>query len=119
MSKKAIWWAVGIVDVIAIVAIATMSSGSHTSPTGTKPTITIGVTLPLTGDIAMLGQSNKNAIEMAYQNLNTANLKYTYKLVFEDDQFSPTIGATTANKLISVDGANALHFIWLAGPETW
>jgi branched-chain amino acid transport system substrate-binding protein len=108
MSKKQIWWGVGIVVVIAIVVIATMSSSHSAGTTGTKPTITIGVTLPLTGDIAMLGQSNKNAIEMAYQNLNATNLKYNYKLGFEDDQFKPSVGATTANKLISVDGANAL-----------
>ncbi len=74
---------------------------------GDKPTVTIGITLPLTGDVAMLGQSNKKAIELAYSKLPT-NLKYDYKLVFEDDQFKTSIGATVANKLISIDHASAL-----------
>ncbi len=73
----------------------------------TKPVITIGVTLPLTGDVAMLGQSNKKAILLAQAQL-PKNAKYDYKLVFEDDQFKLAIGATTANKLISVDHASAL-----------
>lgn len=107
MNNKKTFWIAGILIVIDILAISVISGGFGKEQ-GQKPTVTIGVTLPLTGDIAMLGQSNKNAIELAYQNLDTSKLKYNYKLVFEDDQFKPSIGATTANKLINIDGADAL-----------
>lgn len=101
-----------ILSIVSLVTVACIigfvaKSGSTVTP-GQKPTVTIGITLPLTGDIAMLGQSNKNAIELAYSQLDTKNLKYNYKLVFEDDAFKPSNGATTANKLISIDKANAL-----------
>ena len=104
--KKLVWIAWGVV-IIALGAFVALSN-THTAVPSTKPTIVIGVTLPLTGDIAMLGESNKNALELAFNKLQGENLKYTYKLVFEDDQFKPSIGATTAHKLLSVDGANAL-----------
>ncbi len=103
---------IGIVILASIIGILAKSGGllgvSHVGQTGSKPTVIIGVTLPLTGDVAMLGQSNKNAIELAYSQLDKTNLKYDYKLVFEDDGFKPSIGATTANKLISVDKVDAL-----------
>ena len=107
MNKKSIWITVGIIVVVAIVAVALITGSSTKQPAG-KPTVVVGVTLPLTGDIAMLGQSNKNAIELAYNQLKQQDMKYNYKLVFEDDGFKPSIAATTAHKLISVDGANAL-----------
>jgi len=100
-----------VVIIVAIAGLFVVSAHKQTVSTATpsqKPTVTIGITLPLTGDIAMLGQSNKNAIELAYSKLDTKNLKYNYKLIFEDDAFKPSNGATTANKLISVDKANAL-----------
>ena len=99
----------GIIVAVIVVGLVIFATKTNTGKTsGTKPVVTIGVTLPLTGDIAMLGQSNKNAIELAYSKFDTKNLKYSYKLVFEDDAFKPSLGATTAHKLISVDGASAL-----------
>lgn len=73
----------------------------------TKPTVKIGVSLPLTGDVAMLGQNSKKALLLAQEQLSK-NTKYNYELVFEDDQFKPQTGATTANKLISINNVSAL-----------
>ncbi len=103
MTKKTkIITAVLIVVVVIIAVFGFRKSG----PT-TKPVVTIGITLPLTGDVAMLGQANKKAILLSESQL-PKNLKYDYKLVFEDDQFKPAMGATIANKLISIDKASAL-----------
>ena len=107
MNKKTLWIVIGIIIVVTIIGTIGMKN-SATPVSGNKQTITIGITLPLTGNIAMLGQSNKNAIEMAYEQLQAKNLKYNYKLVYEDDAFKPSQGATTARKLISIDGAHAL-----------
>ncbi len=103
-TTKIILGIIGIVIVACIIGFSTRNPGTNTQ----KPVVTIGVTLPLTGNIAMLGQSNKNAIELAYSKLDTKNLKYSYKLVIEDDGFKPSNAATVVNKLISVDKANAL-----------
>ena len=87
MTKKTkIITAVLIVVVVIIAVFGFRKSG----PT-TKPVVTIGITLPLTGDVAMLGQANKKAILLSESQL-PKNLKYDYKLVFEDDQFKPAMG---------------------------
>ena len=98
---------IALVVVALILAIWGISTLSADKAPKSKPVITIGVTLPLTGDVAMLGQSNKNAILLAQSQL-PKDLKYDYKLVIEDDQFKLALGATAANKLISIDHASAL-----------
>jgi len=103
--NKTIKIVVGIV--VLILAVWGISSLFATKGPETKQTIKIGVTLPLTGDVAMLGQSAKNAMLLAKSQL-PQNTKYNYEFVFEDDQFKPSVGASTANKLISVDGVSAL-----------
>ena len=109
-TKKTVWIvAIAIIAIVVVVLIVRTNNAANSSGTASsqKPTVTIGVTLPLTGDVAMLGQSAKNAILLAQSQL-PKDLKYDYKLVFEDDQFKPAVGATTANKLISVDHADVL-----------
>ncbi len=103
MNTKKIW----IIGVIVICIAIAVGFSLNSKSTSVKPTVVIGITLPLTGDVAILGESNRNAILLAESKL-PQNLKYNYKLVFEDDQFKPALGATTANKLISIDKASAL-----------
>ena len=88
---------IGIVALILVVW-GLSSLATPKSPT-TKPVIKIGVTLPLTGGVASLGQANKNAIELAASQISK-NTKYTYQLEFQDDQFNPGIGASNVNKMI-------------------
>ena len=56
-----------IIAGIVIVVLAVWGISYLATPKGpvTKPTIKIGVTLPLTGGVAALGQANKNAILLA------------------------------------------------------
>lgn len=77
-----------------------------------RATITIGATMPLTGDSAEVGQATKAGLEMVLDELKQKNLKYDYKLVFEDNQMSPQKVATTINKLINVDKAKAILTFW-------
>jgi len=109
--KKTYWWIIAIIAILVIggaVALNVQRPTTALQPaiTAEKPTIKIGVTLPLTGGVAMLGESNKNAILLAKSQLK--NTKYNYELVFEDDAFSPKQAASTVNKLINVDGVDAL-----------
>ncbi|MES2471181.1 MAG: ABC transporter substrate-binding protein [Patescibacteria group bacterium] len=93
--------------VIALLIVGGIYSAQHTNQQAeAKPTIKIGIQLPLTGGVAMLGESSKKALELAKENIK--NTKYNYELVFEDDQFKPTVGASVANKLTNVDGASVL-----------
>lgn len=91
----------------AILIIWGINSLAAKDNTETKPTIKIGVTLPLTGDVAMLGQNSKKSLLLAQEQLSK-NTKYNYELVFEDDQFKPQTGVTTVNKLINIDKVSTI-----------
>ncbi|OHA59591.1 MAG: hypothetical protein A2589_01890 [Candidatus Vogelbacteria bacterium RIFOXYD1_FULL_46_19] len=69
-------------------------------------TIKIGFSLPLTGDLAFLGESYQNAINLALSEVT--DTKYKYEVVFEDDKFDPAKAVTSANKLISVDKVDVI-----------
>lgn len=98
---------ISLILIVVIAIIFGLSNiTSNSTQTSAKPTIKIGVTLPLTGDIAMLGESTKQAIQLAASELK--NTKYNYELVFEDDGFKPGQAASTFSKLVNVNKVNAL-----------
>jgi branched-chain amino acid transport system substrate-binding protein len=103
MKKKII---IGIVAVIILAIIATLSGVFNQKSNDSKPTVKIGVSLPLTGPVAALGESAQKALLLAQ--LNLKNTKYNYEFVFEDDQFKPVVGATLANKFVSIDKADVI-----------
>jgi len=103
MKKKVI---VGVIIAVVVVIILGLSGIFNQKTTTVKPTIKIGVSLPLTGDVAVLGQGAQKALLMSKEDLK--NTKYNYEFVFEDDQFKPALGATIANKFISVDNVSAV-----------
>jgi len=87
-----------------------VTTAARSGSQGVKETIRIGVSVPLTGQIAFIGEGMKNAAVMAKEDLskNFRDLKYRYELVFEDDQFDPKRAASVAKKLISVDKVSAI-----------
>jgi branched-chain amino acid transport system substrate-binding protein len=76
--------------------------------------IRIGVSAPITGDIAALGQSTKNAALMAEEEINAkGGLKvgketYKVKFIVEDDENKPESTATVFQKLINQDQVVAI-----------
>ena len=72
-----------------------------------KPIVKIGVTIPLTGDLAYAGEGVRNAVNMALQAL-PPDTKYAYQVVFEDDGLEAKRAAAAANKMISTDKVDAL-----------
>ena len=77
-----------------------------------KPVITIGATLPLTGDAAEAGEAARAGLEMILKDLQRKNLRYNYRVIFEDNQMNPQKVATSINKLINVDRAKAILSFW-------
>lgn len=73
-----------------------------------KPVIKIGISLPLTGDIAFMGNIAKEAVLMNFEKWKNQNTKYQYQLIIEDDGFEPRKIATAGNKLINYDHVNAV-----------
>jgi len=111
MNKKSliIWIIAIIIMVILVGAFMVYGNKSANTAVNGKPTVKIGATLALTGNLAFLGVPAKNAMLMALADLKkTGNLKYNYNIIFEDDKFDPTTAVTNVNKLISVDNVNAI-----------
>jgi len=104
MNKKLLITIPTVIIVVAIVFVI-WKRGSTTIPYTATP-IKIGLTLPLTGNVAFLGESAKNAAEMAMRDVGKTN--YSYALSIEDDAFNPVKSVTAAYKLIAVDGVSYL-----------
>ncbi|MFO7171947.1 MAG: ABC transporter substrate-binding protein [Bacillota bacterium] len=100
------------------VAMAALVLSGCSSPTGSgagaggvegTDVIKIGVSAPLTGEIAALGQSTRNAVEMAAEEVNAAGgidvggKKLKVRMIIEDDQNSPEQTASVFQKLIHQD----------------
>ena len=70
----------------------------------------IGVMLPLTGDLAHLGQPSSNAVKLAVDDMNEKNgvKGHQIELVIEDSKCNPKEASTVVNKLISVDKVIAI-----------
>jgi len=94
-----------ILIVTCIVALIVIGGIIATS-SKEKEVVKIGVILPLTGNLASFGESSKNAIELAKEQLK--DNKFEYQLIFEDDAFDAKQTATAINKLVNVNKVNAV-----------
>lgn len=72
-----------------------------------KPVVKIGAILPLSGDMAVWGNSEKQGLILALEKLPT-NTKYTYKLIVEDSGNANKNVQHIAQKLIKVDKVDAI-----------
>jgi len=108
MSKTA-KWIITVLVIILVVAGIWYSQVKSSAPVDTGP-IKIGVIAPLTGDVAIWGQSGLAGITLATNEINDNGGINGRKveLVIEDDKASPENSATAANKLISIDKVSAL-----------
>jgi branched-chain amino acid transport system substrate-binding protein len=71
-----------------------------------KPVIKIGVICPLSGEIAMLGEADRNSIRIAQDKLGETRLRY--EVVFEDHRGDALAGISAFHKLRSVEKVNAV-----------
>ena len=73
-----------------------------------KPVVKIGVSIPLSGDMANIGQVLKGAVELAQQDIAKRDLKNEYQFVIEDNAFDLKRTALVNQKLFSVDHVDAV-----------
>lgn len=105
MKKVLLWLLVGAVTL----AVAVLATGSFAASE-----VKIGVSAPLTGEIAPLGQSTKNAALMAADEINAAGglqvgkERVKVRLIIEDDENKPESTANVFQKLIYQDNVLAI-----------
>ncbi len=90
--------------------IACVQKGGGTGNEATGDTIKVGVYGDLTGATSSFGQSTKNGIELAVEEINAAGGVNGKKivLVVEDDQGRPEQAKTVVSKLINQDKVQAV-----------
>ena len=94
-----------IIGVIIIILAVLGLIAFNSQPTN-NAVIKIGVILPLSGDLGIIGEPAKHGAEMALTSFK--NTKYKYELIFEDDQYDVNKTVTAANKLLAVDKVNVI-----------
>jgi branched-chain amino acid transport system substrate-binding protein len=91
--------------VTSILFSACVQKGGTGTTTQTGDTIKVGVYGDTTGATSSFGQSTKNGIQLAFEEINAAGGVNGKKLemVFEDDQGTPEKAKTVISKLINQD----------------
>jgi len=97
-------WIIGVIVVVAIVAIGYLVPKAPSEPVSTEP-IKIGFIGPLSGDAAIYGESMRDAVRLAVEEINNAGgIKGRPLIViYEDGKCSGKHAASAAQKLINVN----------------
>jgi ABC-type branched-subunit amino acid transport system substrate-binding protein len=78
--------------------------------------LTIGDSIPLTGDLADFGPPGQKASDVAVAQINDAikqaGVDHTVKVVHEDNETNPQAAVQAARKLVDSDGATCLTGAW-------
>lgn len=81
-----------------------------------KLDLTIGNSVPLTGDLADFGPPGEKAAELAVDQINSANksagVDNTVTLVTEDNETNPQAAVQVARKMVDADGASCIAGAW-------
>jgi len=106
MNKKAAIWALVIIIVVGGVYALTNRS---TEPVG-EEVIKIGAVIPISGIAATYGENQRNAIELAVDEINDSGgvAGRPLEVVFEDDETNTAKTVSAFQKLISVDGVEVV-----------
>jgi branched-chain amino acid transport system substrate-binding protein len=101
--------------IIALLLITTLFASFACERRGTNATdgggeIIVGYYGDLTGRTASFGQSTKNGVEMAAEEINQAGgiLGRKVRIIVEDDQGEPNKAATVVSKLVNQDKVHAV-----------
>ncbi len=91
-----------------ILAVTFIAMGVFITDSFAKEAFKIGVAIPLTGSVGHLGESLKNSVLMAQDQMKDKNLKYDYELIFEDTQSDSKNVLTAYEKLLNIDKVDAI-----------
>ncbi len=111
---KKIVLALSLVTALIVTGCSTGASAGNSASE-----VKVGLSAPLTGDISQIGQSSKNAAELAVEEVTSAgglkvgDKKLPVKLIVGDDENKPESAANVFQKLINQDKVQGI-----IGPPT-
>src|SRR5258708_32517617 len=93
-----------------LVAALLFAPSAAPAQSGSKGTVKVGVLLPLTGNTAWAGKTNRIAAAIAAEEVNAQDLAggYRLELVFGDSQCEPRPAHDQAQRLISQEKVQLL-----------
>ena len=101
----------GLKKFLNLVVVLIVLVGTFACAQNEPETYKIGAILPLTGNLAIFGEGEKNAIDLALTDLKEEWGKKKadrIQVIYEDCMGNPKNAVTAANKLLSVDDVDAL-----------
>jgi len=96
MKHKGFWIAIAVMLVLIIGIIVWQQQQPAQQE---EKVVKIGAILPLTGDLAFMGEFEKNGMLVAEEIFKDKN----FKIIFEDSRGKASDGVSAANKLINID----------------
>ena len=90
-----------LLSIVCLLFLPSCQRKEHTAST----TVTVGASLPLTGDFSRYGIAIRNGIELAH---SESDIKNKIRLVYEDDRGDPRTAVTVVNKLLSSDNVDVV-----------
>lgn len=96
-----------LLSVLCIV-LALVACDNKKDTADNKPTVKIGLIVPMTGEYAHFGDAMKKGIKLFEQDDTTKTSSYQYKFFTEDGAFNASRSAIMAKKLIEVDKVDVI-----------
>ena len=118
-TKRLLAFAAGLVLVLGVAACGDDDDSDDGGGGGGGETaldLTIGDSLPLTGDLADFGPPGQKAADLAVAEINAAikeaGVDHTVKVVHEDNETNPQAAVQAARKMVDSDGASCIAGAW-------
>jgi len=110
MTKKILSMLLLVLCSAALVVAGGQKAPASTEGAAAQEEVTIGGLLPLSGDLAVYGQTVQKGVRLAVKQLNEAGgpLGMQLEVVFRDSQTDPTALRDSAEKLVNVDKVPAI-----------
>ena len=74
----------------------------------TRLVVKIGATLPLTGNLAYIGEGSKNALEMVMEKWQKADTTYQYQIAYENDMLKIQQAVLNTHRFIDMNKVNVI-----------
>jgi branched-chain amino acid transport system substrate-binding protein len=97
-----------LIILIIIVFLSVLFLGNRRKANKEIDIIKIGVSLPLTGNLAETGISSQKSLMIALDKINSQKNKYKYELIFEDDAYNAMKVTPAVTKLLNIDKVKAM-----------